>query len=162
MAHIQAAHETGHQAALGELRPDLPQVFVRIVDRALDSDRDRRFSVADDLEATLDEALRNRTDHGQQLDAGDRRVGATTENPSFEARASVHFSMSSGQIDVPAVEVADFDGDGEVGFGDFLLFAGRFGTSSGDVYGSYGGEEWHELARHLPKILSVEALSLAD
>lgn len=37
-----------------------------------------------------------------------------------------------------------------------------FGTSSGDVYGSSDGETWHELARHLPKILSVEALTLAD
>ena len=38
--------------------------------------------------------------------------GGYPESPSFEARASVHFSMSSGQIDVPTVEVADFDGDG--------------------------------------------------
>lgn len=38
--------------------------------------------------------------------------GGYPEEPNFEARTNVHFSMSSGQIDVPAIEVADFDGDG--------------------------------------------------
>ena len=37
-----------------------------------------------------------------------------------------------------------------------------FGTSSGEVYGSTDGATWTELARHLPKILSVEALALTD
>lgn len=35
-----------------------------------------------------------------------------------------------------------------------------FGTNSGSVFGSFDeGESWHEIARHLPTILSVEALS---
>lgn len=38
--------------------------------------------------------------------------GGYTEEPNYVARTNVHFSVSSGQIDVPAVEVADFDGDG--------------------------------------------------
>ena len=38
--------------------------------------------------------------------------GGYAEEPNYVARTDVHFSMSSGQIDVPAIEVADFDGDG--------------------------------------------------
>ena len=38
--------------------------------------------------------------------------GSYAGEPNYVARTDVHFSMSSGQIDVPAVEVADFDGDG--------------------------------------------------
>ena len=38
--------------------------------------------------------------------------GAYAEEPDYVARTSVHFSMSSGQIDIPTIEVADFDGDG--------------------------------------------------
>ncbi|MDH3621765.1 MAG: hypothetical protein OER91_12790 [Gammaproteobacteria bacterium] len=38
--------------------------------------------------------------------------GTYPEEPDYVARTSVHFSMSSGQIDIPTVEVADFDGDG--------------------------------------------------
>ena len=38
--------------------------------------------------------------------------GGYAEEPNYEARTNVHFSVSSGQIDVPAIEVADFDGDG--------------------------------------------------
>lgn len=39
-------------------------------------------------------------------------AGSYPDEPNFEARTNVEFSMSSGQIDVPAIEVADFDGDG--------------------------------------------------
>jgi hypothetical protein len=38
--------------------------------------------------------------------------GSYAGEPNYVARTNVHFSMSSGQIDIPAVEVADFDGDG--------------------------------------------------
>ena len=38
--------------------------------------------------------------------------GSYADEPDYVARTNVHFSMSSGQIDIPAVEVADFDGDG--------------------------------------------------
>lgn len=37
-----------------------------------------------------------------------------------------------------------------------------FGTSTGHLYASADGAKWRELARHLPKILSVEAAVLAD
>jgi hypothetical protein len=38
--------------------------------------------------------------------------GGYAEEPNYETRTKVHFSMSSGQVDVPTVAVADFDGDG--------------------------------------------------
>ena len=37
-----------------------------------------------------------------------------------------------------------------------------FGTNSGSVFGSFDeGEEWHEIARHLPTVLAVEVLEHA-
>ena len=38
--------------------------------------------------------------------------GGYSEEPNYVTRTNVHFSMASGQIDIPAVAVADFDGDG--------------------------------------------------
>jgi len=38
--------------------------------------------------------------------------GGYAEEPNYETKIKVRFSMSSGQVDVPAVAVADFDGDG--------------------------------------------------
>ena len=38
--------------------------------------------------------------------------GGYAEEPNYVTKTNVHFSMSSGQIDIPAVAVADFDGDG--------------------------------------------------
>ncbi|MEJ2140456.1 MAG: FG-GAP-like repeat-containing protein [Gammaproteobacteria bacterium] len=38
--------------------------------------------------------------------------GGYGEEPNYVTRTKVHFSMTSGQIDIPAVAVADFDGDG--------------------------------------------------
>jgi len=38
--------------------------------------------------------------------------GGYAEEPNYETKTKVHFSMSSGQVDVPTVAVADFDGDG--------------------------------------------------
>ena len=38
--------------------------------------------------------------------------GGYDEEPDYVTRTSVRFSMASGQIDIPAIAVADFDGDG--------------------------------------------------
>ena len=38
--------------------------------------------------------------------------GQFPERANYEAKTKVRFSMTSGQIDIPAVRVADFDGDG--------------------------------------------------
>ena len=38
--------------------------------------------------------------------------GGYDEEPNYVTRTNVRFSMASGQIDVPAIAVADFDGDG--------------------------------------------------
>lgn len=43
-----------------------------------------------------------------------RMTGADTfdDEANFATRTSVRFSVSSGQVDIPAIKVADFDGDG--------------------------------------------------
>jgi len=38
--------------------------------------------------------------------------GRYDEEPNYVTRTNVRFSMASGQIDIPAIAVADFDGDG--------------------------------------------------
>jgi len=38
--------------------------------------------------------------------------GGYDEEPNYMTRTNVRFSMASGQIDIPAIAVADFDGDG--------------------------------------------------
>ncbi len=55
---LKEAHERGNRAALGDLRPDLPSGFVRVVERALECDPARRYRSAgamqQDLAATLE------------------------------------------------------------------------------------------------------------
>ena len=38
--------------------------------------------------------------------------GNYPQRPSYVTKTSVRFSISSGQVDIPAIQVADFDGDG--------------------------------------------------
>jgi len=39
-------------------------------------------------------------------------AGSYAENANYVTRTNVSFSMSSGQVDIPAIKVADFDADG--------------------------------------------------
>jgi hypothetical protein len=44
-----------------------------------------------------------------------------------------HFTISADPFAPGPAALCDFDGDGSVGFGDFFLFAERFGTRSGEA-----------------------------
>src|SRR5262249_49456028 len=50
---MHAAHQKGERKRLRDLRPDLPAEFVRIVERAMDPDPERRYQSAGELEADL-------------------------------------------------------------------------------------------------------------
>ncbi len=54
-------------------------------------------------------------------------VDSTTEENGSGAQA---VTVSSDDDDTASIP--DFDGDGTIGFGDFLIFAGAFGSSQGD------------------------------
>jgi serine/threonine protein kinase/tetratricopeptide (TPR) repeat protein len=57
MEGLQRAHERRERQSLRDLRPDVPEAFVRTVERAIDSDPTRRFQTVGDLEASLRESL---------------------------------------------------------------------------------------------------------
>jgi Tol biopolymer transport system component len=53
LRELQAAHETQRVRYLRDLRPDLPDTFVRVVERAIDPDPARRYQSAGAMEAAL-------------------------------------------------------------------------------------------------------------
>jgi len=53
LSAIRAAHERGERRRLRDERPDLPESFIAIVERAIDADPMRRYSTAGDMEAKL-------------------------------------------------------------------------------------------------------------
>ena len=64
-------------------------------------------------------------------------VAALLSQPASESNAD-HALATTNAIDVTAngddtASIPDFDGDGTIGFGDFVKFAAKFGLSQGDV-----------------------------
>ncbi len=57
MEQLQRAHENRQRQPLRDLRPDVPEGFVRVVERALDSDPIRRYRTIGELEQGLRESL---------------------------------------------------------------------------------------------------------
>lgn len=53
IAELRAAHARGDAARLQDLRPDLQETFVRVVERAIELDPARRFASAGEMEAAL-------------------------------------------------------------------------------------------------------------
>jgi serine/threonine protein kinase/tetratricopeptide (TPR) repeat protein len=57
MEQLARLHSMRERQSLRDLRPDVPEVFVRTVERALESDPIRRFQTAGDLASALRESL---------------------------------------------------------------------------------------------------------
>ncbi len=57
MEDLARAHRQRDRRSLRDLRPDAPQAFVAVVERALDSDPNRRFGTVGELETALRESL---------------------------------------------------------------------------------------------------------
>ncbi len=57
MEQLRQAHSNRQQRMLRDLRPDAPEGFIRVVERALDSDPSRRFRSIGELEQGLRESL---------------------------------------------------------------------------------------------------------
>src|SRR5262245_55608443 len=58
MPHLAQAHAVGQRRHLRDHRPDLPDTFVHVVERALESDPHRRYQTAGEMELALREPLR--------------------------------------------------------------------------------------------------------
>jgi len=84
LAEIKEAHETGRYRRLLELRPDLAETFLDVVDLALAPDPARRFASAAQFEQALATALE--ADARQQQAAFSRQTG--------KSEASVHESAA--------------------------------------------------------------------
>jgi TolB-like protein len=57
MEQLGRAHANRERHPLRDLRPDLPQAFVRTIERAIEPDRSRRFRSAGEMEAALQASL---------------------------------------------------------------------------------------------------------
>jgi eukaryotic-like serine/threonine-protein kinase len=77
---VVEAHRAGRRVSLADARPDVPDDFIRVVERATDPDPARRFSSVSSLKDALSRTLgwdtwarkRGTTDHG--TDTGQRHV----------------------------------------------------------------------------------------
>jgi eukaryotic-like serine/threonine-protein kinase len=57
LAQLRAAHASGQRRTLLDIRPDLPEAFARVVERAISPLPDKRFASAGQMIAALSEAL---------------------------------------------------------------------------------------------------------
>jgi serine/threonine protein kinase/tetratricopeptide (TPR) repeat protein len=57
MEQLGNAHERGDRRSLRDARPDVPETFVRVVERALDRDVTRRYRTVGEMESALREAI---------------------------------------------------------------------------------------------------------
>src|SRR5262249_26322292 len=64
LEELRVAHSQGAIVRLRDARSDLPTAFVRIIDRAIGTNPEERYSSAGELEADL---LRSGVDHGSAL-----------------------------------------------------------------------------------------------
>ena len=87
VAELRVAHARGDAARLQDLRPDLPEAFVRIVERAIDRDPARRFASAGEMKAALANT-HGATENGRGTPRPSRTSGRTkttgvTPAPAF-------------------------------------------------------------------------------
>jgi tetratricopeptide (TPR) repeat protein len=117
---IHDGHRSGRRATLRDARPDLPDALLRVIDRALSSDPEKRYATARALGETLlalDERGRLRNRAGQVLavlgamsllvgfgitvmtlprrDLHNRRPEDRARQPAFDARSAVATSQMS-------------------------------------------------------------------
>jgi TolB-like protein/Tfp pilus assembly protein PilF len=88
MDHLARAHQQRQRRALRDQRPDAPQAFVGVVERALESDPARRYRSVGELESALREALvpqaRGRTEEKRDLAAAAGPVLGTARSLSTQ------------------------------------------------------------------------------
>ena len=90
MEELARAHRQRDRRSLRDLRPDAPQAFVAVVERALDSDPVRRFSTIGELETALRESLVT-----QQRGRGPR--SDDSDQPRLEPAARLEPSPSAAR-----------------------------------------------------------------
>jgi eukaryotic-like serine/threonine-protein kinase len=110
---LRKAHEQGEIRLLRDLRPDLPEGFVQVIDRALLRDPGRRYASAGTLEQALQEALR-RESSGPSFNVGRRLFRLVAVVGAIALLAGLWFWWRSSKNPAPVtgartVLIADFD-----------------------------------------------------
>ena len=89
-----------------------------------------------DRNGILNECVQTEDDTGERLNPvypGEKFELDGAQHTILVAPSGHKVTLFTEQGITPGVSAADFDGDGAVGFSDFLLFAGAFGLSRGDT-----------------------------
>ena len=100
MEDLHRAHAERRRTPLRDLRPDVPEAFIRTVERALDSDPTRRFQSVGDLEASLREAL----------DAAPAAARAVPMRPVRRWKFSPTFAMASAVLAAAVIALVVWTG----------------------------------------------------
>jgi TolB-like protein/tRNA A-37 threonylcarbamoyl transferase component Bud32/Tfp pilus assembly protein PilF len=100
MEQLGRAHDRGDRRPIRDVRPDLPEGFVRVIERALDPDLSRRYRTAGAMEAALREAIAPLA-----LPAAEPSAAVTTTAVT-DASAASHGRAKLAFIAVAAVLVA--------------------------------------------------------
>jgi len=96
-----AAHDQGRRTRLQDARPDLPDAFVRVVERAMHPDPSHRYPSAGEMGAALSRAL------GMEADSGASSGRARSEPPLMPpSRPARHAWGGRGRITVASVAAA--------------------------------------------------------
>ena len=75
MRDLREAHRRGARHHLGDMRPDLPHDFVRVVERMIDSDPTKRFHSATEARKALEEVVA--PSHAASLESAPRPVATS-------------------------------------------------------------------------------------
>jgi TolB-like protein/Tfp pilus assembly protein PilF len=100
MEQLALAHSNRQRRRLRDLRPDLPEGFVRVVERALHTEPARRYASAGEMEAALREAL---DVPGRAGEAGP--VPAAVVEKSFASAPWWNFGLAIGAVALLCVAV---------------------------------------------------------
>jgi hypothetical protein len=109
---LEAAHREGRRSLLRDLRPDLPDAFVDVVERATAVSPAARFATAGAMQGALATALGMSTEGTSPKPAPSPRTSATTwlaiaaAVMLATALAAVGLNWYSGRADRPALETA--------------------------------------------------------
>ena len=93
LADIHAAHEAGRIESLAAVRPDLPDGFLRVVEKALAVNRYERFTTAAELEQALADTMKVDGQGGHEPGAGADQISRLARSQTDDQQAQNHYLL---------------------------------------------------------------------
>ena len=124
MSGLVLSHATGEHTLLRDVRPDLPESFVRVVEKALATVPDARYHSAGELERALDEV---------QSPTGSRAADPATRSTDLHPALRIAGLLASGVLGLSALGFITVTA-AEV----FMQIPGRFVTHTLLDYANWG------------------------